>query len=130
MSLDQAKFRALRADLDATFKQVAERHGFKSITLGKIGVEYNGAWRAKIEGVPVGGMTETECNYDLTRRYHERALPELGATFTARGIVYTIIGQASRGNRRVEGRRADGRVFLFPVEGFAKQFPFKKESQT
>jgi hypothetical protein len=76
-------------------------------------------------------LSPEEQNYSTTRRYSDRALPELGATVTIRGQRWRVTGQKTRGNQRIMAEKIpEGGRYLLPLESFEHNFPSKKEPQT
>jgi dihydropteroate synthase len=131
MAVDHKFYGALRADIDAAFKQVAARHGLKSLDLGRISIDPMGGFRATVQGVTATGASPEESNYNTTRRYSDYALPAIGEEVTIGAQRWRIIGQKTRGNQRIIADKVpQGGRYLLPVESFERRFARKPEEQS
>lgn len=116
--ISRDKLAAIRVDLDAALVTIAKKHGLAKFVTGKIVYTQGGAFTAKVEGVPEGGLTKEAQRY-LDLRTYTRGLPELGASIKLQGrtreAVYTIVGANTTGSK-VLVNDADGKGWLYEVK--------------
>lgn len=126
MTIDHAFYNALRADIETAYGEIAERHGLKSLKLGRITVDSMGGFRAALTGVTRSGASPEETFYSQSREWSPRALPAIGEDFKVANVAGRVTGRKTRGNQRVTYTRAsDGKSYLVDFEQFAERFPYK-----
>jgi len=108
--ITKALLRAIRPEIDAALKEVAKRHGLKSLTCGHARYDpHAGTFSMKVEGLADGAIGKEASLYNAERAGMQ--LPPLGATFSSGGHVYAVAGMKRSG--KILAARTDGKMYIF-----------------
>ena len=114
--LTKENLKAIRADLEVAFAEVAKKNGLAKLHIGNITFDPSGSFAAKLEGTVAGGLSKDALRYNEMRSY-TNGLPELGATLIMGG----------RGPHKVEGCNTTGsKIILSDAQG--KQWLFTADA--
>ncbi len=113
--MDKDEIRKIRADIDATLKDIGEKHGL-AFEVGRITYDDNG-FKTRIEASVTGEIGESKIAIDFRNGCHKHgfAPEDLGRMFKNTNGTFKIVGLKPR-NRKypVIAKRLDtGRTYKF-----------------
>src|SRR5574341_84581 len=104
--------KALREDIDAALKSVAEKHGLESLHAGTASYSPQaGSFHFKLEGLVAGGKTPEAERYEMNMSFLH--LPPLGSTVKLKQGEAKIVGLNTTGNKVIV--ETDDKRYIVPV---------------
>lgn len=106
----------IRKDVNLALAVIAEKHGLKSLGLGKGTFNENGC-TFKLECVFAGGASKDEQRYDDLRRYHpELPARDSDARFLTNGRETLELVGANTTGSKIIAKHADGKQYLYRTD--------------
>ncbi len=114
-TIDRDLLKAIRPEIDAALKAVAEKFGLDSLKCGNATYDPRANnFTMKLDGIASGGVDKGAARYDSAVRF-DTALPPRGAEIATGGRKFKVSGMNTTGSK-VTAVGPDGKTYLLKTD--------------